>query len=243
MDPLAIHVLGAPTVARAGTPIDLTAWSAATARNAFLYLLDCQHGASPDALKLAFWPDAAPARARSSLTTTIQRARCAVGRSVIVWRDDRYRVALPPSSTHDLAAFRDLVSSAHAGATLDDKTRHLEAALAFVRGEYLEGLAYDWVVERRWSVEHEITEAMLALADAYSALARWRPAARWYNAAVQRDELREDAHRGLMRAYARQGNRAMAARQFTRLAEILARELGVAPDPRTVALHDVIVSE
>jgi DNA-binding SARP family transcriptional activator len=53
---------------------------------------------------------------------------------------------------------------------------------------------------------------------------------------VERDPCREDGHRRLMRCFARQGQPHLALRPYLACAEALDRELGVDPDPATVAL-------
>ena len=53
---------------------------------------------------------------------------------------------------------------------------------------------------------------------------------------VESDPCREDGHRRLMRCFSRQGQPHLALRQYLACAEALDRELGVDPDPATVAL-------
>ena len=53
---------------------------------------------------------------------------------------------------------------------------------------------------------------------------------------VRRDPCREDGHRRLMRCLTRQGQPHLALRQYQACADALDRELGVDPDPATVAL-------
>ena len=57
---------------------------------------------------------------------------------------------------------------------------------------------------------------------------------------VQRDPCHEDAQRRLMRCYTRQGQPHLALRQYQACADALDRELGVDPDPATVALAQQI---
>jgi DNA-binding SARP family transcriptional activator len=57
---------------------------------------------------------------------------------------------------------------------------------------------------------------------------------------VQRDPCREGGHRRLMRCVVRQGQPHLALRQYQACADALDRELGVDPDPATVALAQQI---
>jgi len=67
-----------------------------------------------------------------------------------------------------------------------------------------------------------------------------RCAERWGDV-LEVEPLDEEAHRALMRAYANAGNRAAALRQFRRLKDLLGKELGLRPDPESVALYEEIV--
>ena len=54
------------------------------------------------------------------------------------------------------------------------------------------------------------------------------------------DGLQEHVHRALMRLHALQGHREAALQQFRHCRELLDRELGVEPEPETIALADAI---
>jgi DNA-binding SARP family transcriptional activator len=54
------------------------------------------------------------------------------------------------------------------------------------------------------------------------------------------DPARERTHQRLMRLHCLAGDRTAAMRQFERCVEVLDRELGVRPDPTTVALYEQI---
>jgi DNA-binding SARP family transcriptional activator len=55
------------------------------------------------------------------------------------------------------------------------------------------------------------------------------------------DPLREAAHRALMQAYAKQGNAALALRQYETCRDLLRRELAVAPGTETEELRRKIL--
>ena len=67
-----------------------------------------------------------------------------------------------------------------------------------------------------------------------------RCAKRWVDV-LEVEPLDEEAHRAVMRRYADAGNRAAALRQFRRLKDLLGKELGLRPDPESVALYEEIV--
>jgi len=78
-----------------------------------------------------------------------------------------------------------------------------------------------------------------ALRDTY--LAVLRGAGMW-SRILELDPVDEEAHRELMRAHLEAGNRQAAMRQFERLREILREELGVGPDPLSVALYEKVLA-
>src|SRR5205814_3883126 len=61
--------------------------------------------------------------------------------------------------------------------------------------------------------------------------------ARLWNRLLEVDATDEEAHRELIRGYLEAGKRQAAIRQFERLREVLREELGVGPDPLSVALY------
>ena len=73
------------------------------------------------------------------------------------------------------------------------------------------------------------------------ALAVYKIAGQWERA-IEVDPLDEEAHRGLMLEQFASGNRSAALQQFERLRSALRDELGVSPDPRTVATYEKILA-
>jgi DNA-binding SARP family transcriptional activator len=163
-----------------------------------------------------------------------------MGKGAVRCQGGRCRVELPPGSTYDVERFRGKAALAAAVASGAERAAILEGALGSVRGLYLEGWVQEWVIDTRWAIEAEITDAALTLANTFAGMSDWRRAERWYREVVRRDDLREDAHRGVMRAQAAQGNRALALRWYQGLERLLDRELCARPDPRTVALWQAI---
>lgn len=62
-------------------------------------------------------------------------------------------------------------------------------------------------------------------------------------AAVSCEPLRDSAHRVLIGAYLKEGNRDEAIRQYEACRQILRRELGIDPSPVTQALLPAVVTQ
>ncbi len=237
---LMVLALGPPLVIRDGRPVDQRLWETMTARDLFFYLIERHGGATSDELMLMFWPDSSPKRAKSALHSTLSRIRRALGKTVIGVSANRYFVSRSGALVYDVEGFATAVRRARAADDVQAAIASLDAAVGLVRGEYLDGVLSDWCIERRWGVEREVTQAMLALADAHMQAGHWTAAAATYQRVVERDILGEVAYQGLMRALAAQGDRASALRVYDGLEKLLARELGVDPDPQTRALCGLI---
>ncbi len=238
--PLVVRAFGAPEIRVKGTPLNQQDWQTLNARDLFLYLVDRPDGATHSELKLAFWPDSSPVRARSSLHSTLYRARRALGKDIIISDVERYTVRLPDGGFYDVAGFEDLLSRASTAPDADSMAAELQSAVVLARAPYLDGVDAPWASDRREELNVMVTEAVLSLADTYARQGKHGEAINAYRRAVEWDALREEAHRGLMRSYAASGDRAMALRQYELLADVLSRELDVDPDPETIALHHAI---
>ncbi len=239
---LAVLAFGAPEVCVDGEVLGQKDWQTLTARDMFFYLVDRPEGASRDELMHVFWPNSSAVRARSSLHSTFYRVRRALGRNVIASDAERYFIDTPEDLHYDVVRFEDHLRRAKTGGD-DESMAELEAAVGLVRGPYLEGVAAEWCHSRREELDLRITEAILALADARDRVGDHALAIADYQRALEWDQLREDTHRGLIRAYAASGDRARALRQYERLADVLESELDVEPDPETVALFNAIRDE
>jgi len=80
---------------------------------------------------------------------------------------------------------------------------------------------------------------MASLAFSYSL---YEYAMRWIGAILKENRCDEVAHQQLMRAYAAQGRRSEALRQYQLCARILVEELGVQPMPETISLFQAILN-
>ncbi|MDX1575332.1 MAG: BTAD domain-containing putative transcriptional regulator [Kiloniellales bacterium] len=196
---------------------------------------------SRDQLAGLLWSDRGEAQAKGSLRQALTALRHGLpenGAPVIEAESEG--VALEPSAVAvDVLAFERLAKNGSNG--------NLARASDLYRGPLLEGFSVrdpafdDWLTQERARL-HRLAvgaaERLLAglLADGDSAAAI---------AAAQRlialDPERESAYRTLMRLYAEQGQRGLAARQYETCREVLQSMLGVEPAPATRRLYEEIV--
>ena len=150
-----------------------------------------------------------------------------------------------PTSNVECDVVRFLTAGRLAGAAADseDGAGFLDAAALAVRsygGELLPAWADEWVLTERERLHRQCLQLLDSLVaakeheDPDSALA-------WAQRHLEMEPLEEPAYRVAMRLQAARGDRAAALRTYHRCVTILDRELGVAPDPQTVALYDSLV--
>jgi predicted ATPase/DNA-binding SARP family transcriptional activator len=236
---LRIYALGPARVERCGQVLNAADWGYAQPRDLLFYLL-CHGRRTKEQVGLDFWPDAASAQLRSNFHRTLHHIRQALGHADWVVRDQggyAFNRALP--YWYDVEAFE---AHLHAARQIDDTQpssaiRHLEQAINLYQGDFLQECAADWHLPRQRALRERYQEALLLLGELLSAEDRHSEAAEIYRRAIDHDNLLEEAHRALMRSYARQGERGQALRHYQSLVETLQAEIGADPAPETTALY------
>jgi DNA-binding SARP family transcriptional activator len=172
------------------------------------------------------WPELPADRGGANLRKAVHFARRALGsEEAIDTRADA--VAFWPSASIVVDAARFEATARAALAT--HETRIAAAAAELYAGELLPDDRYaSWTDAPR--------ERLRELA-----LAVYKVARQWERA-LEIDPLDEEAHRGRMRDQLERGNRQAAIQQFERLRAALREELGVPPDPQTVAVYEEVLA-
>lgn len=101
----------------------------------------------------------------------------------------------------------------------------------------------EWQSAEREVYQRELAGALERLVREQLAANTWEGAIASGQRWLELDPLHEPAHRSLMEAYARAGEKAAALRQYRDAVAVLDRELGVAPLPETTALNDAILAD
>lgn len=167
------------------------------------------------------WPDLPPEAAAANLRKATHHLRRALGtpEPVVVQRG---MVALCPdwSVTTDVEEFDTSAKQA-----LSAGPEACAAAAALYGGELLPDDRYaSWAFEPRERLRLRHIQLL-------------KLAGMWQDV-LEVDPADEQAHRALMRAHIDAGDRLAAIRQFERLREALRVDLGVGPDPATVAIYE-----
>jgi DNA-binding SARP family transcriptional activator len=252
---LELRLLGAFQVDLDGEPV--TRFETDAARGLLAYL--ALHTGTPfrrETLASLLWPDQPRSEALHALRQTLSRLRRAL--------DDRHadrpllhvtRQAIHLDSKADYwldaDTFKDAVDATH-----EHRHRRSEAcrpcmerlaqAAELYRGDLLSGFHLDsvpfqeWLVVARERHHRHAMEAFHRLATCHSQRGEYRQAQEYARRQLSLEPWREEAHRQLMLALALGGERSAALAQYESCRSALQRELGIEPEPETVALCEQI---
>ncbi len=186
------------------------------------------------------WSERGDQQARDSLKQALLRLRRSLGGGDGgPLRADRQSISLDRIGLDiDVLAFERLVREN----TIDA----LAQAKSLYRGEFLDGLAVhdpafeDWLLLERQRLRQLFERALANLMPQALAAGDRERAADAARRLLSSDPLSEAAYRTLMQVHVDDGQTAQALKLYDGLWDRLHRELGVRPEPATVALHDQI---
>jgi predicted ATPase/DNA-binding SARP family transcriptional activator len=241
---LSVTLLGRFSVVRDGSPLPDETWKYARPREMFAFLLVHPDGCTREQLSQALWPDASITQAKNNVHVTLHHLRRALGRpDLVLFERDRYVINWPLGVEVDATWFEREVEAARRALRANPRapgaSERLRAALDAYRGDFLaDESAGDWHLELRDRLQRLRADGLAALGAHYAATGAHDDAVAVYRQLVQIDEWDEHAHRELMMALARSGQRGDALRQYDRLAARLASEMDAEPARETTALYD-----
>lgn len=108
-----------------------------------------------------------------------------------------------------------------------------ELAVSLYGGDFAEGLAHDCFALERDRLADRFEDALAAIADRRLGAGDLDGARDAAERLLARDPLREEAHAVLLTIHGLTGTRAQVVRQYRRVRDVLARELGEPPLPET----------
>jgi DNA-binding SARP family transcriptional activator len=169
------------------------------------------------------WGDSTEARASGCLRSALWKLRVA-GLGVVGTRGDS--LALSPDIDVDVKHVTNLGRAVVAGSFSEDAFTLLEPRFS---AELLPGWHDEWVLGERERHRQLSLHALESLCEYLTATGRYGAAVLAGLTAVDREPLRESAHRALVKVYLAEGNAAEAIRRYQQYEAIAARDLGVEP--------------
>jgi len=231
-EPLRIFGFGRGRVERGGEEIPPSDWEAAATRQMLFYLLT-HSPRSRDQIAAVLWPELPAPKVKATFHTTKFRLKRALGREVPHFDGRCYQIHPHLNYWFDVAEFEQLMEGTGSGR----RAEQLQQAIALYQGDFLEDCYADWCLLIRERLRERCLEALDELAGRLLARRQYRQAIQTLRRGLEMDDLREEFHRQLMRAYALSGRRGEALARYQRCAEVLERELSALPSPETTALY------
>jgi DNA-binding SARP family transcriptional activator len=238
---LQISLFGGLTIGQNGEPVTGFVSNKALALLVYLAVTRCTH--QRNALAGLLWGEMAEADARNNLRQALSNLRKLVRPHIIVTRTTAAFHRDAPYSL-DVEQFERHLGDSE---TAQDPTVALQAAVSLYRGDFLAGFYLrDAPAFEEWVLVHQERYRSLAL-HALHTLTEHYLCHREYGRAINTathllalDSWREEAHRQLMLALTRSGQRTAALFQYDACRCILDEELGVAPSAETTMLYERI---
>jgi DNA-binding SARP family transcriptional activator len=194
-----------------------------------------------------FWGDHSDEKARSCLSTALWRLRKIlepdeVPKGAYLLTTPAGDIGFNRESEHwlDIDVFehhgRQILAKPHQTLTTGE-VHQLEIALNLYRGELLEGFYDEWALRERERLRSLYLHSLAHLLQYYRHFESYKKGLACGHKILDLDPLREEIHREMMRLYYRNGQRALALRQYDNCSKILENELGVPPMEETQLLR------
>lgn len=242
---LRIRLFGTPIIERDGKPLPPFKSRKVFGLLAYLALQRGEHSRSH--LAGLLWSDCSEEQALTNLRFALWNLNQVLGVSIV--QADRASVELKtmPTCVFDTDEFFDALRQAENNRQGESPATiaALERAVALYRGDLLaeldsESLFNEWLQRERMRLREYALDALYRLAQFYLAQRHLPKAITTLRRLLEFDPWREEAHRLLMLALARNGQRTAALAQYVACKQMLATELGVSPSAQTTHLYERI---
>ena len=208
------------------------------------------HSAQVDKLMNILWPDDDTEVALRKLQVTVSILRrslntgynCDSGEGYILYKQQVYLFNPTIPLYTDFDQFLELYEAGCKSSAELTISFFERACRLYSRPFLLEDLYADWSFMRREQLRQVHLRMCSALAEHYLETRAYDKAAQWATTIIEENRCDEAASRLLMRAYALEGRRSEALREYQHCQEVLFTELGMQPMPETVKLYQAITS-
>jgi DNA-binding SARP family transcriptional activator len=224
---LTIELLGRSTVSVDGQQVSSDSWRSRRAADVVkLLALAPDHRIHRLQVMEALWPESEPEASGTNLRKALHFARLALADERAIANEHGVLVLAPEARV--VTDFERFEAASKRALETGDAATCRDAADLY-RGDLLPNDLYEsWTVEPRARARRRYLDVL-------------RAGALWARLSEE-DPTDEQATREVMRIHLEAGERREAIRRFERLREVLRDQLGVGPDPETVALYERVLA-
>jgi DNA-binding SARP family transcriptional activator len=194
-----------------------------------------------DRLLELLWPDAEGDSARQNLKITLHRLRKFLPDEAIRWENGQLRLD-PDTVWVDRWVFERLLDKLDT--TLQQRKPEATAlgdrAFALYGGAFLTDDDAPWILSSRERLRDKLLRLLHRLGETMFMQHHYREALTYYEKGIEIDPLAERFYQDLMHCHQLLKQPADGLRVYRRCHDILKRELGVSPSPRTEALREAL---
>jgi predicted ATPase/DNA-binding SARP family transcriptional activator len=238
---LALHFLGTPQLFLDHSPIPVERRKA-VALLAYLAVNRAMH--SREILSALLWPDYEQSKAFTNLRHTLWEIQQTIGED---WLDtSRDKIGLNPQADIwlDVDHFKSLLGQSHTQSDVPLRVSLLADSAKLYRNHFLTGFSLkdaltfnEWAFGESEGLRRNLAEALNILSQDHISLGEAEKAIPYARRLITLDPLNEASHRKLMEVYLQAGQHSAALMQYQTCEQILRKELGLDPQPETLALY------
>lgn len=212
-----------------------------------LLLLHRRRRLSRQRLCSMLWPQADAAGARNNLNVTLHRLRRALGDGAAEIRcfEDGYQFVAGADLWIDAELFEQHAEAGRQAELLGESNgaaRHYEAAVSLYQHDLADDGEDGALARHAQLLRDRFDQVLERLAALHEAAGDLHACLRAALRHLANDDCNENAHRQIMRCYARLGQPQLAERQYRNCVHHLRHSMGLAPSAQTTALYREIAA-
>jgi predicted ATPase/DNA-binding SARP family transcriptional activator len=238
---LALHFLGTPQLSLDNSPIPVERRKAVAL---LAYLAVNRIMDSRETLSALLWPDYEQSKAFTNLRHTLWEIQQTVGEGWLETSRDKIGLNNEADIWLDVDHFNSLLGQSRAQKDVAQRVSLLADAAKLYRNHFLTGFSLkdaltfnEWAFAESEELRSSLAEALNTLSEDYIYLGEAERAIPYARRLITLDPLNEASHRKLMEVYIQAGQHSAALKQYQTCEQILRKELGLDPQPETLALY------
>jgi len=241
---ISIECLGTFCVRVGGEEISQERWVSAKARDLLAYFVTFRGERIPvERVFDAIWGE--KGSSRTAFHTALSRLRNALRMG-----DETYRFVLVETGEYwldasrfriDIDEFDVAITKARSATNKSIAAEWYQNAVGMYRGDYLQNLYYEWVFPERRRLSQAYFSALKELVSYFASNPDSERAFRYFDTAIQIDNLNEELYCHAMQASAKIGDRTRLIQIFKDLKHNLSTELEIEPSSSTNALYEKLL--